>query len=381
MRHALLLAALVFPTCAFSQDNFGWIGQRVITHYGAVLQIGNQVVDDEKRSTNLAVSGKDRGISRIYRVDQVNGNWLWLKAENEGVEGWVKAEFVIPYDQAIDYFTNQIRANPSERSWYTRRGNVWKDKGEYDIAIADCNEAIRLDPSSEIAFVCRGIAWKAKKEYDKAIADYNEAIRLDPKFTMAFLNRGVAWHHKKDDDKAIADYDQAIRLDPSYANSYISRGVSWEAKKEYDKAIADYSEAIRANPKYALAYRNRGGIWYVKKEYNKAIADYNETIRLDPTNAWSYNIRAWLWATCPDERIRDGKKAVESATHACELSQWKSANDVDTLAAACAEVGTFDKALEWQEKANKLYADTGDRKKGEDRIKLYKDKKPYRATD
>jgi hypothetical protein len=38
-------------------------------------------------------------------------------------------------------------------------------------------------------------------------------------------------------------------------------------------------------------------------------------------------------------------------------------------------------AVEWQEKANKLYADADARKKGEDRLKLYKEKKPYRETE
>jgi hypothetical protein len=41
----------------------------------------------------------------------------------------------------------------------------------------------------------------------------------------------------------------------------------------------------------------------------------------------------------------------------------------------------FDKAFEYQEKANKLFTDAEDRKKGEGRLRLYKDKKPYRETD
>jgi hypothetical protein len=60
------------------------------------------------------------------------------------------------------------------------------------------------------------------------------------------------------------------------------------------------------------------------------------------------------------------------------LGDWKEANDLDTLAVAYAEAGDFTKAVEWQEKANKLYSHAEDRKKGEDRLKLYKDKKPYR---
>ena len=132
-----------------------------------------------------------RQTSRIYRVEQVNGPWLWLKAEEEGASGWTRAAEVIRYDQAIDYFTNQIRANPANYSAYMRRGHIWRDKKEYDPALADYTEAIRLDPGSEIAYNNHGLAWHAKSEYEKAIADYGEAIRLDPKYVHAYFNRAV----------------------------------------------------------------------------------------------------------------------------------------------------------------------------------------------
>ena len=379
MWRAFLLAVLIVPTSAFSQDRSAWIGKRVITHYGAVLQMGNQVVDDVKRGITFSFSGKDRNNFRVCRVDYVNGNWLWLKVEKEGIEGWVNAEYVIPYDQAIDYFTNQIRANPSQWPWYNHRGLVWKEKGEYDIAIADFNEVIRLYPSSEAAFNNRGNAWHDKKEYDKAIADYNKSIQLDPKFAMAFNNRGNAWGNKKEYDKAIADYNESVQLDPRFAMAFNNRGNAWGKKKEYDKAIAGYNEAIRLDPKFALAFYNRGNAWSRKKDYDKAIADFNEAVRLDPKNANAYNSRAWLWATCVDGKFRDGMKAVESATCASELTEWNRNYDVGTLAAAYAEAGDFEKAVELQEKANKLYADV-EAKKGEERLKLYKEKKPYRES-
>ena len=100
---------------------------------------------------------------------------------------------------------------------------------------------------------------------------------------------------------------------------------------------------------------NRGYAWSLKKEYDKAIADYNEAIRLDPKNVASYNPLAWLLAACPDAKRRDGKRAIEIGTRACELGEWKNASHIDTLGVAYAEAGEFDKAVEWQEKAIKLY--------------------------
>jgi tetratricopeptide (TPR) repeat protein len=178
-------------------------------------------------------------------------------------------------------------------------------------------------------------------------------------------------------EPAVAPAPVAPAPDAS-APSYLIRGDAWRHNMEYEKAIANYNEALRLDPRYTLAFRGRGSAWYGKKEYGKAISDYNEAIRLDPEYSMAYYNRAWLWATCPVADYRDGKKAVESATRACELTGWLADNFVDALAAACAETGDFDKAVEWQEKANKLYTDPEKRTKGEERLNLYKDKKPYR---
>jgi tetratricopeptide (TPR) repeat protein len=286
------------------------------------------------------------------------------------------------YDKAIADYNEAIRLDPYNASeFYYRRGAALGNRKDYDKAIVDFNEAIRIDPKNAAAYANRGLAWKEKTEYDKAIADCDEAIRLDAKYAAAYINRGQAWNNKKEYDKAIADYNKAIRLDAKNAVAYINRGVAWIEKAEYEKAIADYNEAIRIDPKDAVPYANRALAWLNNKEYDRAIADYNEAIRIDAKFAPSFTGRAWLWATCPDPRFRDGKKAVESATRACELSEWKDANHIRTLAAVFAEISDFDKAVVWQEKANNLYTDAEDRKKGEERLKLYKDRKPHRETD
>jgi tetratricopeptide (TPR) repeat protein len=283
------------------------------------------------------------------------------------------------YDAAIACFTACIRDNPENAKAYNSRGYAYSSKKEYDKAIEDYSQAIRLDPKYAIAYYNRGYAYSSKKEYDKAIEDFSEAIRLAPKAAYAYTNRGVAYCEKKEYDKAIEDCSKAIRLDPKDAVAYISRGIAYHYKKDYDKAIQDFSEAIRIQPKFAMAYISRGIAYSSKKEYDKAIEDYSQAIRLVPKYAIVYDCLAWLLATCPKDSVRDGNKAIKLATKACELSEWKVAAHLGTLAAAHAETKNFQEAVKWQKKALDLgYDAEEDKEKARQRLKRYEEEKPYR---
>jgi hypothetical protein len=111
--------------------------------------------------------------------------------------------------------------------------------------------------------------------------------------------------------------------------------------------------------------------------YSEAIESINSGLESAPDSAFLHNNKAWLLATCPDDAVRDGELAVEHATTACELTEWSNFAFVDTLAAAYAEAGDFESAVQWQEEAISLGggAYSQDFQK---RLRLFKAGKPYR---
>lgn len=159
----------------------------------------------------------------------------------------------------------------------------------------------------------------------------------------------------------------------------MARGHTWRVRRNYDQSIADYDEAIRIDPRNAGAFLDRGMARRAMKDYGGAIADYEQALRLTPKLAPAHNNIAWLLATCPDASFRDGKRAVEVAKLACELSGWKDPNHLDTLAAAYAEAGDFARAAEWQEKAIGLAKGETSGENWAARLELYRAKTPFRV--
>lgn len=310
-------------------------------------------------------------IDAPFTVSKVEENRLWVG------EAWITQDEVIPVAESAAFYTEYVRKHPAEAWGYLSRGLAWAAVGNCDNAITDYTKAIRLAPEYAIAYYDRGLSWAEKGEFDKAIRDFNEAIRLNPEYVRAYFSRGVTLQECDEFEKAIKDQTKVIQLDPKCASAFNSRGVAWNRIGEPDKAIQDLSKAIWLDPKLAYAFSNRGSIWNIKGDYANAVNDIAEAIRLDPKDESACNEFAWLLATCPEAEFRDGLEAVILGEALCELSEWKEADYIDTLAAAYAEFGDFNQAVKSQELSLKLIDRDEEEEEYTERLTLYRAGKPY----
>lgn len=257
--------------------------------------------------------------------------------------------------------------------------------GSADETVSACTRAIESKryTGTDLAILLnsRAISWREKGFDDMALVDFDEAIRLAPKSATPYISRGNVHNDKGDYDKAIADYSAALKLDPKLAPAYSNRGVSWMAKGVNDRALADFNRAIQLEPKSPNAYNNRGYFWNAKGDARRAIADFDLVIKLDPKFADAHDSLALIFATSADPKVRNGKRAVELAQKACELSGFGNPYYLNTLAAAQAEAGNFKAAADTQSKAlaMKAFSPAG-QESAAARLKLYQAGRPFHET-
>jgi tetratricopeptide (TPR) repeat protein len=253
------------------------------------------------------------------------------------------------------------------------------EKKDYTLAITYFSACVRANPDDPAPYTFRGNAYVARGDFYRAFADYDLAIRLNPKDPLPYVNRGVAYQRKGDFERAVADWNEALRLDPKLVHAYINRGNAYAERRDYDRAVADYTQALQLEPRNASAFNNRGLMHAARGQYDRAVADFTQASRLEPRNPLPWRNHAWLLASCRQEGVRDGKQAVQLATKACELSNWKDAASLGTLAAAQAETGNFPEAIRLERQALEVgYANRAEADKARLRLRRYEAGMPCR---
>ena len=145
-------------------------------------------------------------------------------------------------------------------------------------------------------------------------------------------------------------------------------------------AIKLLNAALDKDPDDIDALLVRADCYVSAGEERKAIAEYEHLLKLKPSGVRKmvvYNNLAYILAASSDDGVRDGKRAVDFAETAQLLQETPSPDVLDTLAAAYAEAGQYDRAIETENKAIKI-APEDQREEFQKYLKLYEAHKPRR---
>ncbi|KAK8971493.1 hypothetical protein KSP40_PGU006981 [Platanthera guangdongensis] len=84
------------------------------------------------------------------------------------------------WNKAVNFYTEAIKLNESNATYYCNRAAAYLELGCYQQAEADCNQAVLLDKKNVKAFLRRGTAREMLVSYKEAAQDFRHALVLEP---------------------------------------------------------------------------------------------------------------------------------------------------------------------------------------------------------
>lgn len=258
---------------------------------------------------------------------------------------------------------------------------TWRQCGDYVDEETLWQATLRLNPECWVAHGNLGDMLAQKGMADQAIGQYQTALRLQPDYAVGHNNLGIALGRKGRTDDAIAEFQRAVELDPKYAAARNNLGNSLLEKGRADEAIIQYQQALQLKPGDGFAHVNLGIAFQKTGRAGEAISQYEKALELLPGQQEAETDLAWLLATCKEDALRNGRKAVDLARQADAQSGGENPTVLHTLAAALAETGQFDDAIKTVQRAIGLARASGQQdlvKRFDRELKQYQAGLPFR---
>lgn len=289
-------------------------------------------------------------------------------------------------DDAIALLTEKIESLSDPSPLYRVRAEMYMEKEKADEALADLTKAVEAEPRDLQSLLMRAQVHLQKDDFDKAEEDIEDILALQPNSPGALYFRSLIAANQKRMDEAIDDLQKLVRIVPDNIQFLLQLASFYQMDDRPNKAIELADEILKADkPEWKelthRVYRLRGDARLSIGKHVEAIADFEKAIELVPaeekeSRSGLLNNLAWVLATSPKDEIRNGKRSVELGTEACELTEFKEAHILSTLAAGYAEIGNFEEAIKWSTKAVEL----GSQEKAEQLDQLRKELESYQQN-
>ena len=286
---------------------------------------------------------------------------------------------------ALELLNAKIKLLPSSTLLLKTRARVHADNQDSDLAKADLDRALELSKDDIEGLLLRArVAIKAD-ELESARKDIDKALELAPDRIETILLRSTVAAEQKRFGDAIEDLLLIVKNQSKPNVSLLMQlGLLYSMDDRPLQAIKVFGQVTKLDSEYWQAYRMRGDSLLAMKDYTKAIADFEKALELVPNDdlerSGILNNLSWTLSTSLTDAVRNGKRALELGLEACELTEYKKPHILSTLAAAYAEVGDFDKAVEWSQKAVELGRETKEPQleQLEAELENYRKKEPWR---
>ena len=324
------------------------------------------------------VNGAVEDLQSLLKLDPTN-----QAIAQAAVEQLVKMNRV---DDAVKLLSDTLATNPNE-GLYRLRGIIFRTQGKEDEALEDFGKALAMQPKDPISLLQRAEISLARGDVKSAKRDLREALRVSPQVADSFAAIRVRCYIAAEEGRmadAINDMKVLSESAPDDAFWQLQLANLYLQDKRPKQAIETATAIITREPKNVSALRLRADTLLGVGDHLAAIKDYEKALEYgieEPTQrSGVLNNLSWVLATSPKDDVRDGERALKFGQEAAELTEFKEAHILSTLAAAHAEKGNFEEAIKWSTKAVELGREDKHEQieQLEQELESYKQGKPWR---
>ncbi len=285
-------------------------------------------------------------------------------------------------ERAIADAATAARLKPKEPAAHMLLGDLYRQAGKYDQAIAEFQAALQLTSDAHAYELLASAQWAAgdasaskswqtalalrqkqpadsaaaqislgdvylnNGDYDRALASFQAAQKLAPDDASAQRGLGNAYSAKKDWDAAERAYKQWIALAPQDADAHLFLGLMYAELNRNGSALAELKQAASLSTCSAGAHLVLGNIYHSQNDFSQAAAEYQAVTTIDPAN-----VNAWYLLGVTRYLQGQSADAVQALQAAIKLKA-DFAEAHFALGQIYADQKQFDRAaLEWEQAA------------------------------
>lgn len=232
-------------------------------------------------------------------------------------------------------------------------------------AVADLTRGWRFQRialSSAAVLTIGALSWRAWLQtsyWRDSETLFTHALAVTSNNDVALNNLGIIFLDRGQLDEAISKLQAAVDLRPENAPAHDNLAKALLKKGQVTEAMVQYRKFLELEPANVEARNTLGTALIQQGHIREAVDQWQEALATQPENGNAASNLAWVFATCPEDSIRDGTRAVELGERALRISVGKIPMIYKVLAAAYAETGRFADAMETAQRGADLATSQG----------------------
>ncbi len=146
---------------------------------------------------------------------------------------------------ALESYSGAIALRNDVMIAYLKRGETYRQRGEYGEALRDLRTAARLDPTATKPLEMAGDVNATLEHYERAAERYEAFLKLDDRSPRVLYKLALARHRLGHTSEALAPLRQALAVDEWFAPGHYLLGVCLHALNQLPEATAALERAVR----------------------------------------------------------------------------------------------------------------------------------------